>query len=249
MRVARLRRVLTSPDFVAELRHLLARPPGPFGNRLDAGTMCRDSAVLVATIAARLGMTAQVCLGQAAIFGHTAAGPLCLHFRSHAWAHVAGYGICDLSVDLRDGAPPGWVGSPAQFLAGSRYHPRDAIPLAYHTDGDRFAADVARHRVHPNGYRAIYLEQERRPFDYMMFVGAVDFAQSVLTRDLAAQRFFSLNILGKAAVHLWRVTKGRAESLARLDQAAAWAAVGAIDNDTVDKFRMCLRFGFSLLSG
>ena len=229
LKARRLRRVLTSPRLHAELSHLLHRPPREIDGLLDAGTMCRESAVLVASIAARLGATVDICSGEAAIFGDAHRKRLDGHAR-----HV--------SRDFRDGAFPGWRELPVRYLAGSRYFPGGVRSPAYHVrDPESFACTRRIYEASPPEFRATYLEQNRQPFDNVTFAGAVNFAQSPLIARLSHRDFFTLDLLGKAAVHVWRVLKQKAEPLTALDPDQSWSEIARIDSAAVEKFRLRLR--------
>jgi hypothetical protein len=217
MTTRRLRRVLTSPHVVAELTHLFRQSPRLVGEQLDAGTMCRDSAFVVACIAARLGRASTICTGQSAFFAPLRdGGPGCLHFKTHAWTRIDGFGLCDLTDASL--AP--------DYISG---------------DAAAFGRAMAAHHAQPPDFAAVYLEEQRHMFDTMMFGGAVNFAQSPLIKDLSTQPYFSLDILGKAALHVWRMIKGDTPSLRRCDQNASWAAIAAIDSGAVETFRLRLR--------
>jgi hypothetical protein len=206
--------------------------------------MCRESAVLIASVAARMGVPANICTGEFAVFGQMQDGrDGCLLFKTHAWVDIEGFGLCDFSPDFRPGAGPGWRNITARYLAGSKYFPHQTSEFGHYTRGrhefDRLVADLTQATPH---FRTVYLELERRPFDNFVFVGAVNYAQSPLMRELAASSTFDLNILAKAAIHLWLMVSGKRSSLRKMDQRAAWEAISAIDSRAAELFRQRLRY-------
>jgi hypothetical protein len=211
--------------------------------------MCRDSAIVVASIAARLGRASIIGTGQAAFFAPIDGNQHgCLHFRTHAWTKIDGFGLCDFTPDFSPGAFPGWQGPDVAFLAGSRYQPGGTRTPEYICgDVAAFNTIVAGHHAHRPAFASVYLEEQRHVFDTMLFGGAVNFAQSPLLRDLSRQPYFSLDILAKAALHIWRVIKGDSASLRRYSQDTAWAAIGAIDSAVAEKFRLRLRLADAAL--
>lgn len=239
LKAKRLQRILTSDAFHSELTHILARPIHIEGNYRDGGAMCRDNAWLAACTAARMGFDADICSGQAALFWPLGDGRQgCLHFETHSWTDIETFGVCDFSPDLRDGKGPGWRGWPAKWLVASHYFPRHAAISGVYcqTDAD-FARAMDEARGRPEAYSTVYGEAERRPFDNMLFVGAVNFALSPLMKELSRAPFFSLDLLGKAAEHLWGVVKGKTETLTGLPQAEAWKEIARIDSAAVERLR------------
>ena len=134
----RAERSLANPSLFRELRHLLNRPITKTARGvLDAGVMCRDSALLLSIFATLLGLSAVICEGQAAIFGPTAIQTMGqLFFETHAWLDIKGYGLCDFSPDLSQGGGPGWSQMPAAYLCGSTYRPRGQGDFDYVVDDE-----------------------------------------------------------------------------------------------------------------
>jgi hypothetical protein len=229
---------LTVPAFGSELAHLLRRPISSRTQYLDAGTMCRESALLVASIAARSGLSAEICTGRIDLCGQLQNGLIgVMEFETHAWVDVEGIGICDFSPDLADGAGLGWAQWPVRYLIGTRYFPRQESTIGnYFFEEAPFHAHRENFKQRSSGYATAYLETGRVPFEASLAAGAVDFARSYLIQDLSRQPFFSPNILGKAAVHVWRVAKGRAASTTDRSQLEAWRTVAAIPDAAVGRF-------------
>jgi hypothetical protein len=245
---ARLRRLLVSPAFTEELSHLLRRRPKLDGVSRDAGVACRDNALIVAACAAALGHTVQICSGEAAFIGpvETTAQnnvPGYLHLEVHSWVDINGFGICDLSPDLGADGGFGWLRWPVKYLVGGSYIPNMADKIGrYCTDATTFAGTVDAALSDPHHFRTAYFEKTREPYTNTLFVGAVNFALSPLLKELSTRPFFSLNILGKAAVHIRNVSKGRAKSLRHMEQMAAWAEIARISDSAVENLRARLAF-------
>jgi hypothetical protein len=238
LKVTRCRRILTLPGFGSELAHLLRRPMSSRTQYLDAGIMCRENALLIASIAARCGLSSQICTGRIDLCGPLQSGLFgVMEFETHAWVDVDGIGICDFSPDLADGAGLGWVQWPVRYLIGTRYFPRQESPIGnYFLDEAQFHAHRENLKQRSSGYATAYLETERVPFDAALAAGAVDFARSYLIQDLGRQPFFSPNILGKAAVHVWKMAKGRAASTTDRSQLEAWRTVASIPDAAAGRF-------------
>jgi hypothetical protein len=235
LKARRLRKALRSPNFLAELDHLFKRPAMIDGDFRDAGAMCRDTAVVTAMIAGAMGLPAAICTGRASLLSPINGNHLgVLTLDQHSWVRIAGFGVCDLSPPLGFG-PYKWGGG---RLIGSQFVPDGSAKLAY-VKGDEAAYQRAMEDAgsRPDQCYAIYLKYERRPFDNLMFVNAVNFAQSPLTRDLSRQPFFSLDILGKSAIHLWNIMRGRSAPLRGMSQLQSWAAVAAIESRVVERLR------------
>jgi hypothetical protein len=238
-RQRRIDHVFTQSGLYRELRHLLTRPMAVTARGvLDAGSMCRDSAVILATLAIALGFQAFLCEGQTSIFAPLLNGTYCeLYFETHAWLDIIGYGITDFSPNLESGCGPGWVALPALFLSGTRYRPNESAFDYLVGDTDRFARLRAENCAAKPRFKSVYLEERRRVFDGALMSIAVDYAQSPLMETLRPRRYFSDNILIKAALHLWRVTKNKTPSLQSLSQDEAWARVAALRDEEVHAFQ------------
>lgn len=244
MKVRRCLAILRSHPFGNELSHLLRRPMSSRTQSLDAGTMCREGAILVASIAARAGLTSDICEGRMVLAGPLLSGMRgVMDFEVHAWADIHGLGICDFSPNLTEGADLGWKRWPVGHLIGSEYLPSprgetsEGFVGKYFVHEAQFKAQAAALEQQPAGFAAVYLEERRHRFDPILFADAVRFAKSYLMEDLSKEPFFDLNILTKAAVHLWRLAKHGAPSFADRPQLEAWRAIAAIANTKVEAFR------------
>lgn len=236
--------MLGSQQFANELTHLLARDFSRVGDQIDAGSMCRDSAILAATLSARLGHKATICEGKMGVVGPVAGqASISLRFESHAWINVEGYGICDYSIDFRPGSGPGWHEVPIRYLAGSQYRPASTQRRGKYTrDPATFDQVFGQMTERPPGFGSVYLEQRRLPFTDILFIGGMNYAQSVLTRELSKQKYFALNLYAKAAVHLWRLMRNKSRTLTTLTQPAAWREIARISDGAADSFRARLHF-------
>ena len=157
--------------------------------------------------------------------------------KKHTWLDIPGFGKCDLSPDLRIGQGPGWSKWPSKHLIASRFGSRDGVDFRYCYDDSNFEKHLNKARLKSPSFSAVYAEVERHQFDEILFAGAVNFSMSPLIKDLSATPDFSLDILGKAALHVWYLYHGKAKTLTGLDPSASWRSISRIDSKSVEKFR------------
>jgi len=189
-------------------------------------------------IAGVKGVLPDVCSGLAVFNGPVLDGRVGELIREkHTWLDVPGFGKCDLSPDLRIGQGPGWSKWPSKHLLASRFGPSGGVDFRYCYDESSFEQHLSATRSKSPCFSAVYAEVERHRFDEILFADAVNFSMSPLLKDLSATSNFSLDILGKAALHVWHLYHGKAKTLTGLDPSASWRSISRIDSKSVEHFR------------
>jgi hypothetical protein len=154
--------------------------------------------------------------------------------------HDRGWGVFDLSLNLRPGAGPGWSGWPGDLLAGDGFYPGKKVEFRLFPADDfqlfSSAVQFAQQKAiaDRNGFFAYYHSREVAWLAADYVAAAPSHIHSPLTDDLKTLPSYPPEIYAKAIRHCWNVLNKRARSLAERSQMEAWRIISDVEDGAVD---------------
>lgn len=218
-----LRDALQKPNFLDEVHYLFWIKPFINRGQQELGWSCRDHALTLGLVAAMLGTEVILVTGEATFVQGPSSGrnPFCVEQRLHSWFRTA-EGTFDLSLRLDKVRNfPQWKPWHVQGVVAGKVAPAGAAALVSTTDQDRYMNTVNASTHVENGRVAAYLVKVVDKLDAGLLSQQYAWVNSPLTDRL---KKIGPNLYSAAALHLVSHLEG-GESLRRLDQDAAWAAL------------------------
>ncbi len=216
-----LKRALSQPRLVNEVHFLCWRPPFKNGSHLDAGWMCREHALIAASLGALMGFSAHLAWGKVALVGDVEGQSVRQIMKTdpHSWAMFESVGICDLSLNLVEAPGIRWKPWPISVLAMG--HPQLHLAMYGHDESEKWerAIDAA---SHTGGFHIVYLGGSIEPLSVRYLKGALEHINSPLSDEL--RNLGDIEIYSKAVRHLWEVHNRRRNclSISGISQSDAW---------------------------
>lgn len=223
--------MLTSPLFLDEIHHLLWVEPAENRGKWDEGWSCRNHALIACAVTCVMKNRGAIIYGKSTfVIGPDGDLPsVGVAADPHSWFGVDGFGYFDLSPRLTRHKEPVWRPWPLSCIAMSRCLP----------DGDFLAAESERQYENsvnaathvPRRRKAVYFGQTYANFSRKLLIEGFEAADSPLTGRLSER--YDPAIFAKAAIHLWKLLRGEAQSLRGLSQDEAWERIAKQPGDAI----------------
>jgi len=235
MKAAQEANRLTTPQFLAEIHHLLWIDPFDNQGTWDEGWNCRDHAWLGGVVLQLLGLTAAVVYGEA-MFVRGPDGdapPTGLSQTGHAWLGIDGLGFMDISPNLaqcRELSLQTWQ---LKCIAMNRCIPDGRFENSNSSEDYERRVGIA---TNTPGNHAVYFGRGYDNIDSDFVNQAFQFINSPLSVRLATR--FEPDVYAKAAIHLFKILSGKSQSLQKLSQDQAWECISTQPGNAIAWLKM-----------
>src|SRR5262249_28315950 len=152
-----LRKALSDLRLINEIHFLLWRPPFQNkANQWDSGLMCREHALVAASLGALLGLPAYQAWGKVVLVGDIEGPPKRQILRTdpHSWAMFEDIGLCDLSVKLHEEKGTRWKPWPISVLVLG--HPQVHLDMYGHNESKEWEKAINA-ACQASGFHILYL--------------------------------------------------------------------------------------------